>query len=129
MTALDTFHLIYLIAISALTIIFLVHTILTRKKFTIKDMTFLEYFQFAIEKIRSFIPKMKLPDNNQLREEIGEIINTSLYKRLGHNPNNEEIEDMLDGERFEISMEIAKRIGTYLNKALYYRFKNKRRNS
>ncbi len=49
MTALDTFHLIYLISISALTIIFLVHTILTRKKFVLKEMTFYEYFKFWLD--------------------------------------------------------------------------------
>ena len=49
MTALDIFHIIYLITISALTIIFLVHTILTRKKFDIKEMTFYEYFKFWLE--------------------------------------------------------------------------------
>jgi hypothetical protein len=90
---------------------------------------FLEYYQFAIEKIRSFIPEMKLPNNNQLGEELREIINKSLYKRIGHNPNDDEVQKILDGERFEISTEIAKKIGTHLNRALYFRFKSKRKNS
>jgi hypothetical protein len=90
---------------------------------------FLEFLQFSIEKVQSFVPKMKLPNQAQLRQSILEIIDSTLTKRLKHNPSSDEIDNMLDGERFEISLNIAEKIGSHLNKALYFRFKSRRRNS
>ena len=49
MAEFEIFHLIYLIAISAITVIFLVHTILTRKELHIKEITFDEYFRFWLD--------------------------------------------------------------------------------
>lgn len=49
MPAFDTFHLIYLISIAVVTGIFLAHTILTRKKFDLKEITFEEYFKFWLD--------------------------------------------------------------------------------
>ncbi|MDD1776801.1 MAG: CDP-alcohol phosphatidyltransferase family protein [Candidatus Helarchaeota archaeon] len=46
MSEFDIFNIIYLIAITALTVLFVVHTILTRKKFELKSITFDEYFRY-----------------------------------------------------------------------------------
>ena len=72
---------------------------------------------------------MKLPELDTLKQEVIEIINSTLYERLKHIPNEDEIRNMVEGERFTIGKEIAKRIGKLLDKALYFKFKNKRRKS
>ncbi|HUY00668.1 MAG TPA: CDP-alcohol phosphatidyltransferase family protein [Candidatus Deferrimicrobium sp.] len=49
MSEFEIFHLIYLIAISAITVIFLVHTFLTRPKLSVKEITFEAYFKFWLD--------------------------------------------------------------------------------
>jgi len=46
---------------------------------------------------------------------------------LNHAPSQEEINNMLEGERFQIAKQIAIKIGKILDKALYSKFKSKRR--
>ena len=87
---------------------------------------FTEYFHFAIEKIMTFV-EIKLPNYENLYNLVIKITEDLLKKRLGHVPVSEEIKEMLDGERFEIAKQIATRIGRILDKALYSKFKNKKR--
>ena len=96
-----------------------------------KDVTekFSEFFTFAINKIKEFNIEMRLPDEDKIKQMTLKIINTVLSKRLGHSPEQEELNDLLEGERFDIAKQIAKRIGKILDKALYTKFKNKRRNA
>jgi len=89
---------------------------------------FCQYFNFATEKIKSLAEDMKIPPYEKLKNVIENITEKLLLKRLGHSPSTEEIDSMLDGERFEISKQIATRIGKILDKALYTKFKSKRRN-
>ncbi|MGQ4872889.1 MAG: hypothetical protein ACP6IY_02335 [Promethearchaeia archaeon] len=89
---------------------------------------FSEYFIFAINKIKSLVENIKLPTDEKIKEMIYTIISKVLEKRLGPNPPYEQIESMLEGERFEIAKQIAIKIGKLLDKALYIKFKNKKRN-
>lgn len=49
MTEFEIFHLIYLITISTITVIFLVHTIVTRQKYPLRAIKFEEYFRFWLD--------------------------------------------------------------------------------
>ena len=89
---------------------------------------FCQYFNFSIEKIKSFAEDMKLPPYEKLKNVVENITEKVLLKRIGHSPSPEEVDTMLDGERLEISNQIATRIGKILDKALYTKFKSKRRN-
>ena len=71
---------------------------------------------------------MKVPTYDKIKNAVENITEKLLFKRLGHSPSSNEIDAMLDGERFEISRQIATRIGKILDKALYTKFKSKRRN-
>ncbi|MEJ2251069.1 MAG: hypothetical protein P8Y97_15630, partial [Candidatus Lokiarchaeota archaeon] len=84
-----------------------------------------EYFIFAKEKIEQHYKIIKLPGKEKIVFFIENIVNQVLEKRLGRKPNKEEIKSLLDGEKFEISSQIAKKIGQMLNKALYKKFKDK----
>ena len=86
-----------------------------------------QYFDFAIEKIRSFDPKITLPSLEKIKHLISESTNKVLEGRLGHTPSPKDIDNMIEGERYDISNIIAKRIGKILDKALYTKFKSKRR--
>ncbi len=86
---------------------------------------FVDYYNFATEKLKKFVPEKLFLDINKIRIEVQTIINQVLNERLGRDPNSNEIENMLDGERYVISIQIAKKIGKLLDDALYYKFKNK----
>jgi hypothetical protein len=86
---------------------------------------FTEYFQFAIEKIRLNY-QINLPSNDEILKQVNDIIEKELGKRLGHLPKKEEIEKILEGERLQVAKQIAVRIGKFLDKALYEKFKNKK---
>ncbi|HEY0088174.1 MAG TPA: hypothetical protein VGB37_04985, partial [Candidatus Lokiarchaeia archaeon] len=86
---------------------------------------FQNYFEFAIEKIKEVAPEIKVPDKKTIYNTILEIIEKALEKRLGHIPSSNEIKDMLEGERVDVSKQIAIKIGRILDKALYTKFKKK----
>ena len=86
---------------------------------------FCEFYLFAIEKIKSLVPEMKLPNKERIEHEIATIINNVLSERLNRPPNPEEINDMIEGERYKISNHIATKIGNILDKTLYFKFKKK----
>ena len=88
---------------------------------------FTEFFHFAIEKIKLFAQDMKLPKHETLYNIVIDITEKILQRRLGHAPSSREIETMLEGERFEIAKQISIKIGKMLDKALYSKFKKKRR--
>ncbi len=87
---------------------------------------FSEYFQFAMEKIRGF-SEINIPSNEKISAIVVSIIESELEKRLSHIPSQEEINNMLEGERYQIAKQIAIKIGKLLDKALYNKFKSKRR--
>ncbi|MFX0041404.1 MAG: hypothetical protein ACFE8L_00700 [Candidatus Hodarchaeota archaeon] len=88
---------------------------------------FSQFFQFAVEKINSFNPGIKLPDYVNIKDIVIEITKNVLFRRLGDNPSPEAMRNLLDGERYEIGKQIAQRIGKLLDKALYSKFKSKQR--
>jgi hypothetical protein len=88
---------------------------------------FEEFFYFAIQKIKSFDSDLKLPTKEKIQSFIRNIIEKIMVKRLSHEPNMEEIKNMLEGERLEVSTQIAKKIGKIFDKALYTKFKKKKR--
>lgn len=87
---------------------------------------FSEYFQFAMEKLRAF-SDINIPNNEKMHAIVVNIIEKELEKRLNHTPSQEEINKMLEGERFQIAKQIALKIGKTLDKALYTKFKSKGR--
>ncbi|MFX1455742.1 MAG: hypothetical protein ACFFDB_10245 [Promethearchaeota archaeon] len=84
-----------------------------------------EFFNFAVEKIKSFDPKIPLPEYEKIIKFVSDLASDVLSKRIESNkiPNGKL--DLLDGERYEIATQIAKRIGRLLDKALYSKFKKK----
>ena len=86
-----------------------------------------EYFNFAIEKIKSLAINIKLPDYEKLYNIVLDITEKTLMKRLGHSPSSKETSNMLEGERLEIAKEIAIKLGKTLDKALYSKFKSRKR--
>ena len=81
-----------------------------------------QYFNFAVEKIKTFNPDINLPDIVKIKNIINEISEKVLAKRI---KNLEEKGTLLDGERYEIASQIAQIIGRLLDKALYSKFKNR----
>ena len=88
---------------------------------------FFKFFEDAVNLIRKLEPNFKLVDNEKLISDIDQIIDHVLSQRTHHPPTEAEIDQILDGERVEISQNVAEKIGQILDKALYYKFKNKRR--
>ncbi len=88
---------------------------------------FIEFFTFAIDKIREHAPSLILPDKQKISAFVKTTVNKILMERIKREPSPEDINTILEGERFEISKTIANKIGEFLNKALYAKFKNKRR--
>jgi hypothetical protein len=87
---------------------------------------FEEFFHFTIQKIKSFDSDLKLPTKDKIQSFIKNIIEKIMIKRLSHEPNMEEIKNMLEGERLEVATQIAKKIGKIFDKALYTKFKKKK---
>ena len=89
---------------------------------------FSQYFNFTIEKIKNFAPDLKFyPDYEKIKNVIRNITNRVLEERLRKPPTLEDIKNMIEGERFEIAGQVAKRIGKILDKTLYTKFKQKKR--
>ncbi len=85
-----------------------------------------EFFNFAIEKIKNFGPEIKLPDYGKIKEMVSDITEKTLMKRLKIAPSAEQNKNLLDGERYEIGNQVAVKIGKFLDKALYTKFKSKK---
>ena len=85
-----------------------------------------QYFNFAIEKIKNFAPDLSFPEPEKVFNVVSNITNKVLEERIGKSPTPEDIKNMIEGERFEIAGQIAKRIGKLLDKTLYKKFKQKR---
>ncbi|MFX0076189.1 MAG: hypothetical protein ACFE96_12155 [Candidatus Hermodarchaeota archaeon] len=88
---------------------------------------FCEFYNFAIEKIRFHVESMNLPTLEEIKTEVSNFINEALSERLTHAPNSREIGNMLEGERYKVAKKIAVKIGSLLDKALYLKFKQKRK--
>lgn len=88
---------------------------------------FNDFYNDAINLIRQLEPNVKLPNSDQLSLDIDEIITQVFSKRMQNIPSKIEMDSILDGERLDISQQIAEKIGQILDRALYFKFKNKRK--
>jgi hypothetical protein len=86
-----------------------------------------QFFNFAVEKIKSFTSDIKLPNYEQIKNVVNDITEKTLRKRLKVTPTFEQKQNLLDGERFEIGTQVAVKIGQLLDKALYTKFKSKQK--
>jgi len=84
-----------------------------------------EFFNFAIDKIKSFDPKINLPDDEKVKKWITDISVVVLNKRASTDSTPKNKPNLLDGERYEIATQLAKKIGKLLDKALYSKFKKR----
>ncbi|MFW9941662.1 MAG: hypothetical protein ACFFFT_11525 [Candidatus Thorarchaeota archaeon] len=84
-----------------------------------------QFFNFAVEKIKTFDPKINLPDVEKIKKVVRNISTDVLNKRVSDPKSIKDKPDLLDGERYEIASQIAKTIGKILDKALYSKFKMK----
>ena len=89
----------------------------------------IQFFNFAIKKIKDLSSETKLPDYEKIKIDVNNIVEKILIKRLGKSQTLGEKRYLLDGEKYEIGNQIAVRIGRLLDKALYSKFKNKQRSS
>ncbi len=85
-----------------------------------------EFFKFAVEKIANFTSDIKLPNYEKIKGIVNDITEKVLTKRLTRKPSQEERRNILNGERYEIGNQIASKIGRFLDKALYTKFKSKK---
>ena len=60
-----------------------------------------------------------------MNNDVSQIIKDVLIERSKHDPSLEEMKAMVDGERFEIAKRISIKIGKFLDKVLYFKFKKK----
>ncbi|MHA2393420.1 MAG: hypothetical protein ACXAEX_15880 [Promethearchaeota archaeon] len=84
-----------------------------------------QFFKFAVEKIKTFDPKISLPDNENIKQLVNEIVANVLKKRVNISRTSGDKPSLLDGERYEIASQIAQKIGKLLDKALYSKFKKR----
>ncbi|MFW9877192.1 MAG: hypothetical protein ACFFG0_29225 [Candidatus Thorarchaeota archaeon] len=82
-----------------------------------------QFFDFAVQKIKTFDPKIKLPDFENIKKMVSNITNDVLNKRVTEPKTLTNKPNLLDGERYEIAAQIAKKIGKLLDNALYSKFK------
>ena len=90
---------------------------------------FYKFYEDVVNLIGRLEPNFKLPNIEKLRLGVDEIIKQVLLRRISNISSEIEIDNMLDGERREISQKIAEKIGQLLDKALYFKFKSKRKAS
>ncbi|MFX0011297.1 MAG: hypothetical protein ACFE9R_13355 [Candidatus Hermodarchaeota archaeon] len=100
-----------------------IHSSLKDDPFT----SFCEFYNFAVEKIKSHIAGIKLPTQEEIEGEVSNFMIEAMSERLNHPHNLKEIKEMLEGERYDVANKTAEKIGTLLNKALYLKFKQKRK--
>ena len=87
---------------------------------------FAQYFHFALEKIKERWENAKIPTYDKAKDMVLKIAVPIVQKRLNNEPSTEDFDSMIDGERWEIAKTISMRIGKFLDKALYEKFKTSR---
>ncbi|MHA1479445.1 MAG: hypothetical protein ACTSPU_14720 [Promethearchaeota archaeon] len=87
---------------------------------------FCEFYYFAVEKIKSHVENMELPNFEEIKHEVSTHINDTLSERLNRTPNSQEVKDMIEGEKYKVAKKIALKIGSLLDEALYLRFRQNR---
>ncbi len=89
---------------------------------------FSNFYLFALKKIQSLWPKMRVLEFEEvLKTIILEDAMDILGARLGKNVKLEDLEAILEGDRLELSQRMAKRIGKILDNAIYKKFREGQR--
>ncbi|MFW9949827.1 MAG: hypothetical protein ACFFKA_06865 [Candidatus Thorarchaeota archaeon] len=88
-----------------------------------------DFYEFCVGKIQSFLPEVNFPKRQIIEKEVSEIFKSILKERIGPSLIEADYEKILEGERYQIGMQIAQKIGKLLDKALYLKFKHHHRNS
>lgn len=86
-----------------------------------------QFFHFALQKMKELWEQMKIPVYDKAKEMVIKIAIPIVQKRINREPSLDDYDSMIEGERFEIAKQISKRIGKFLDKALYEKFKNNRK--
>jgi hypothetical protein len=84
---------------------------------------FASFYSFALSRIKLHWVKAKIPPYETIYDEVLNWAVKISEKRLGEKILPEKSTNLLEGERLEISNNISSSIGTYLDKALYKKFK------
>ena len=84
---------------------------------------FTSFYAFALSRIKLHWSKFKLPTYELISNEVLNWAVEISEKRLGKKILPKESSSLLEGERLEISNNIASSIGNHLDKALYKKFK------
>ncbi len=82
-----------------------------------------QYYYFALSRIKENWKKTKIPPYQEMNEQVLSWLNELMKQRLNRNITEDEIDQMIEGERREISLKIANAIGQKLDKAIYKKFK------
>ncbi|OLS16103.1 MAG: hypothetical protein RBG13Loki_0273 [Promethearchaeota archaeon CR_4] len=89
---------------------------------------FTNFYLFAMKKIQTLWPKMRVPEYEEvLKTIILEDAMDILGSRLGKVARLEDLETILEGDRVELSQRITKRIGKILDNAVYKKFRETQR--
>ncbi len=88
-----------------------------------------QFYSFTLNRIQYLWPKIKIPTFRELRDEIRGYMQEEMEGRLKTKITREISKEILDGELRDVGFKIVNRIGKYLDKAIYKKFKaNLRKN-
>ncbi|WP_371802067.1 hypothetical protein [Candidatus Lokiarchaeum ossiferum] len=82
-----------------------------------------QYYHFALTRIKQNWEKTKVPTIQELTDNIHIWLNEIMFPRLNRNITENDIDQMIEGERRGLSQKIAIAIGQKLDKAIYKKFK------
>jgi len=88
---------------------------------------FTQYYYFALQKIKERWEPIQIPTYKEIKEMVTKIAIPIIQTRLHHDPTADDYQTMIEGERWEIANNISKKIGKFLDKALYEKFKTHRK--
>ncbi|MCK4281665.1 MAG: hypothetical protein KAX10_06095, partial [Candidatus Lokiarchaeota archaeon] len=88
---------------------------------------FSQYYYFALQKIKERWDPIRIPAYEDIKEIVIKIATPILQTRLNREPTSEDFKVMIEGERWGIASNISKKIGKFLDKALYEKFKTHRK--
>lgn len=88
----------------------------------------LDFYKFALSRMKDNFNEFKIPNDTDLRNEITKIAIDTIANRLKKDPNSiseQEInKNLISGELHNITDKVASLIGKRLDKILYSKFKN-----
>jgi len=88
---------------------------------------FSQYYYFALQKIKERWDPIRIPAYEDIKEIVIKIATPILQTRLNREPTSKDFKVMIEGERWGVASNISKKIGKFLDKALYEKFKTHRK--